>query len=340
MVPGIFPAVFFLCLSHQIIIEDTEIYDILDANTIAIDAVGDFYLVDRRSCQVKVYSRDGGLRRVIGGRGEGPGELAFVHAVRYRDGEIYVFDPMRANVQIFAGDGAWRRTLKIDRNIMMSFPYLTVVSTGWVYADPGKGSVHWVDHDFQNMKVLARVNRSDHPPNTIVPAKEMACFVYHPEKEALYLTAGGPFRIDIYDLQPARFREPIVKKVPRKPLNKDFAQERYEYLLSVRDPRGRKNLKPHYPDLLPAIAMIQLDPDGLLVVWPGSYLQYKKTPPMVFDTGGNPQISRWPLRHLMRIMVVEGDDVYVSAYKDGEFCVARVAVDQVASFFEQNPVQN
>ena len=67
---------------------------------------GRLLLAEPQEGQVNVYGTDGRLQRVLGRRGEGPGELTLpIAARRTLDGGIVVADPMLARLTFFPPDG-------------------------------------------------------------------------------------------------------------------------------------------------------------------------------------------------------------------------------------------
>ena len=67
---------------------------------------GTFLLAEPLEGQVNLYGADGRLRRVVGGRGEGPGEFRFpLSAHPTLDGDIVVADLMLARLTFFPGSG-------------------------------------------------------------------------------------------------------------------------------------------------------------------------------------------------------------------------------------------
>ena len=67
---------------------------------------GTFLLAEPLEGQVNLYGADGRLRRVVGGRGEGPGEFRFpLSAHPTPDGDIVVADLMLARLTFFPGPG-------------------------------------------------------------------------------------------------------------------------------------------------------------------------------------------------------------------------------------------
>jgi DNA-binding beta-propeller fold protein YncE len=85
---------------------------LLDRPTgLALDPVlGNFYIVDTGSHQVKVFARDGTLLKRIGHRGSGPGEFNYPTMIwRDQQGQVFVSDSMNFRIQIFDPEGQFLR---------------------------------------------------------------------------------------------------------------------------------------------------------------------------------------------------------------------------------------
>jgi DNA-binding beta-propeller fold protein YncE len=68
---------------------------------------GLIFVADTMAHDVKVFSDDGVLQRVIGRRGEAPGEFNFPTHLALAQGELFVTDTLNSRVQVFdAGSGA------------------------------------------------------------------------------------------------------------------------------------------------------------------------------------------------------------------------------------------
>ena len=78
---------------------------------VALDPVlGNFYIVDTGSHEVKVFARDGTLLTKFGQRGTGPGELNYPTIIwRNQQGEFIVSDSMNFRIQIFDASGQFLR---------------------------------------------------------------------------------------------------------------------------------------------------------------------------------------------------------------------------------------
>lgn len=72
---------------------------------------GELYVTDTASHDIKVLDLAGGLKRVLGRRGEGDGEFNYPTHLAFADGELYVTDTMNSRIQVIDGaSGKMRRS--------------------------------------------------------------------------------------------------------------------------------------------------------------------------------------------------------------------------------------
>lgn len=81
----------------------------------AFDAAGNLFVLDSEAGHVVVIDPRGGLVRITGRRGEGPGEFKLVlELVVWRDGRFAVSDMGHAAYQVFTPDGEFERFVKMS----------------------------------------------------------------------------------------------------------------------------------------------------------------------------------------------------------------------------------
>jgi sugar lactone lactonase YvrE len=80
------------------------------------DAQGNIYISDGYvNSRVAKYDKNGDWVKSWGQRGKGPGEFNLVHSIASdAQGNIYVGDRNNRRIQVFDGDGAFKREIKID----------------------------------------------------------------------------------------------------------------------------------------------------------------------------------------------------------------------------------
>jgi DNA-binding beta-propeller fold protein YncE len=119
-------------------------------NDIAIDSTtGQIYVADSAAHEVKVYTRDGALKSVIGGYGAAAGRFDFPAAVHVsRFGEVFVADQNHGRVQVFNLDGQFLRCFGGDGSAFrfVRIQGLAGDSSGRLYvADSFQGEVQIFD---------------------------------------------------------------------------------------------------------------------------------------------------------------------------------------------------
>jgi hypothetical protein len=80
------------------------------------DAQGNIYISDGYvNSRVAKYDKNGDWVKSWGQRGKGPGEFNLVHSIASdAQGNIYVGDRNNRRIQVFDGDGTFKREIKID----------------------------------------------------------------------------------------------------------------------------------------------------------------------------------------------------------------------------------
>jgi DNA-binding beta-propeller fold protein YncE len=110
---------------------------------------GQIYVADSAADAVKVYTRDGVLKSIFGGRGQAAGQFDFPAAVHVSAlGDVFVADQNNGRVQVFDVDGRFRRCFGGDGSTLrfVRAQGLAGDSLGRVYvADSFQGEVQVFD---------------------------------------------------------------------------------------------------------------------------------------------------------------------------------------------------
>jgi len=86
---------------------------------VCFDKNDNIYIPDYKTSNIKVFDKDGNFIRVIGRRGQGPGEFIELSGICLDDsGNIFTVDPTLKRVSVFDKDGNYIRMFKIDKNHM------------------------------------------------------------------------------------------------------------------------------------------------------------------------------------------------------------------------------
>lgn len=91
--------------------EDWETFS--NVPSVAFDAAGSLYVLDRDNGRVMVYDRTGRFVRQVGRKGQGPGELGLpMQMTVMPDGRVVVFDLVNNALVVFGADGAYQTQVR------------------------------------------------------------------------------------------------------------------------------------------------------------------------------------------------------------------------------------
>ncbi|TVP55872.1 MAG: 6-bladed beta-propeller, partial [Gemmatimonadales bacterium] len=91
---------------------------------IDVDSEGRIYVADRQAAEVRVFDRDGRFLRVIGSRGDGPGEYQQPDHLRITSNdEIVVRDQQGGRFVVFSTSGEYLRSWRLSGNFFTSQPF-------------------------------------------------------------------------------------------------------------------------------------------------------------------------------------------------------------------------
>jgi len=98
---------------------------------IAVDGQGRIFIADNQRVLIYVFEPGGRLIAELGREGRGPGEFGYINSLQIRNDRLYVFDPSRFMVHLFALDsmtGEKSVILAENRNqfqkLSQAFPYI------------------------------------------------------------------------------------------------------------------------------------------------------------------------------------------------------------------------
>lgn len=81
---------------------------------IALDAVGNMYIVDSGNHRIQKFAPDGTYLATLGRQGEGPGEFTYPQTVDITEtGDVFVPDPQGNRIQVLTPEGRDRTTIKV-----------------------------------------------------------------------------------------------------------------------------------------------------------------------------------------------------------------------------------
>ena len=291
--------------------------------------------------RLKVFSESGDLVRVVGQKGEGPGDLNFPTVVRYLDGKIYVRE--LNYISVFDDEGHHLGKVKLGDAFV-----LRKIRNGWIrfVSDRTQSRLKWHSEDMAKTKELLSLDISGSPvfkngQRMLNPIRDVAIPIIDSSNGLAYVSQPGAFVVFVIDLNKLEVIRTIENhehsKIPAdmKQLQKDF--EQIASAIKKRAPQIK--LVPDIPDYLPPIRHMATRPSGGLLVFTNTKAPDKHDV-YAFDKCGN-QTTTMVKRFsdTGRIIGTNSEWVFVTAYPDEEFAIAKVRQDQVQKFIKENPIQ-
>jgi hypothetical protein len=87
--------------------EGADVFAVVQS--VAFDKTGNLYVLDRDNARIVVFGPDGKLKRTVGKKGEGPGELQLPFGMAVlEDGRLAVQDMGSGAISLFGADGAYQ----------------------------------------------------------------------------------------------------------------------------------------------------------------------------------------------------------------------------------------
>lgn len=131
--------------------------------TAATDRLGHLYLSQPLDHNIKVFDDQGRLIRVIGRRGQGPGEFERVQHIGFRGDTLFVTDPQLDRVTFIVGDEVWTEPWRSPALGPYLLPEVPVgfFSDGSAFAAPTYHSVAVARGELREMPLLRLFENGD-----------------------------------------------------------------------------------------------------------------------------------------------------------------------------------
>lgn len=83
--------------------------------SLVIDDAGNIYILDKKAANIKIFNKDGNFLKIIGRRGEGPGEfVAPENGALSPNNELYIYDWRRSIIQVIDTDGKYIKQMPVQ----------------------------------------------------------------------------------------------------------------------------------------------------------------------------------------------------------------------------------
>jgi hypothetical protein len=182
----------------------------LSAPVALASALGSLYVVDSQECEVRLFSREGGFLRVLGRRGQGPGEFNSPADIDFLEDKIYVSDRFNSRIQILDKNGSYLRSFRVpfhpdqicvlapERIVVSQLPLGLNEKEKLIHCFNPKGEVLWAREDsyfsgdrvYDTFRNLAILNKGGHDDCYLI-RKCNERVISHYDKDGLSLPATG-----------------------------------------------------------------------------------------------------------------------------------------------------
>lgn len=341
-------------------IENTEIHQRMLASEIFIKENGEVYILNFDESRIQYYDDTGKLKKNIGRRGRGPGEFTFPLNVAYINRQFHVFDKLTGMISVFDDQGAYIEQFKLPSTEIE----LARAAGGWVFwikqgpfAENRTTHLKWTDDNFKTSKVIMEISdqgwssgTSSHSSSTGQRRIEWSPITVKPrilvsrKGETVYFAATPwKFEITVIDGNTGSVKNTITKDAKLIPFDVEWADERFtieteEHIL--RKGISISDIDKLYPEHFPIIRSLAFDPIGNLVVssWRGRPdSAYYLT---AFNTEGDEVPVTYSWSALARLAGVAKGYGYITIYDDEEAALAKVPIDQIEAFVDENPIED
>jgi hypothetical protein len=318
----LFLALFIVSTDPAWSISGTGIYNRINSRSVCLGENNSLFLADFIGRRILHFDQSSQLVNQIGRKGNGPGEFQVIDAVVYVDGRLYAMDSLRGRVQVFDSKGIYRDTLEAPRHALMLQNHAKVAGSGWVYINQDEGTLIRCDRDFQNPRVIARVEKR------YVLEQTADRSIYHPAADRIrmdtnvdgseifvYLPGTG-FTIFRYDGETGELLGKIEKDFEPLPFDREWGEKKFEafleraagkYYMQAREAR--------YPKYFPHIFGLEYDPEGFLRIQRGNLFLSPERSGLVLDMQGKEVRDAMPDPLFRRVLAHNKDWVYLANYE-------------------------
>ena len=333
---------------------DTEIFQPLSLEQIALAKSGDLFMLDGSGFQI-IHYKNGERLSPFGGKGSGPGEFNVPVALWLRGAELLVLDLGANSISKFDLDGTFIARLTMPTRTMDIVP----LANGYLYGDwrfsmnPGAPvTLNWSDLDLKNTEKLGEWERGAEanfamemsggvPKVPFNPARDEFHMAVSRDGKYFAISTPGKYNITIYA---ASDRSPQARVSEQRALalfNEAWGQEALAAMQERADQNPFKvEFAPEFPEYFPIVREVHVTADNRLgvIFWSSDP---KRKDHAVYDFQGKPSESAFPPATWDRVVAVIDGIAHVTVFDshDEEFKIAQVAVEKVAEFVAAHPIE-
>lgn len=335
---------------------DTELYQVMDPREVLIAPDGGAYVLNFDAGHIRHYDANGQLKRLIGGKGKGPGQFTFPTYFTQAGGRLLVFDMLSQTVSEFNLNGDFIRQLRpSSQNLRM-----VRSEGGWFYWDASFGKsgqptdFYWAEAEFANPRKLAVIadtgwqagtsmtNQNGRVSISYSPLSITPQVIVSLDGSRCYLADSFKFEIRVFDGTTGDLIMTLNRSDPAIPFDEEWADARFEEETDMTRRRNPGvNVKKLYPEFFPAIRSMQFGPAGNLVVdrWRGRpddhhyYVAYNAAGQEVPVTYSAEVLRRFVGSH-------DGHGILITYQSEGDAGLAKVPLSEMETFVQSHPIDD
>lgn len=343
---------------------DTGLFDLQSLSfQVAFDREYGFFLLDREEHRILHYSVEGARLRILGGQGQGPGELQYPLRLCFQQGKLYADSLGYINVY----DGAGHFLEKVREP---GVAHLRKVKGGWLALrglQYGESKLPlqlvWLSESRDRQKVLGswasefeRLGKTTddfrvRDVEKFNPAFDSTQLVVSQDGARAYLKPGGEPTIYIFSMLEHRLVKALTIEGPPLPFDREWARAGLEHINSESG-KGARAMKwvADFPSFFPVTRTFNLSKRNYLSVWKWGHPLPSLVNPipenfptliLFFTPDGEPAQPGLFEKYIDRIVGHDDQWIYLaSRTKVGEFTISRCIRAEVKNFLERNPWSN
>lgn len=174
-------------------------------SSIDVDSNGNIYVLDVKESHTKVFDSDGRFVRIIGKRGQGPGEFHLPHTVQVTaKNEVVVFDPLPQKLLFFSKDGKYKKSIPTTK----LFGYPLINSEGYIISlvrkegiENPKYELHRLDLQLSSLSFYFSYPKPDFTQQGINPFREYLKWTIANSNELIYGMPDSDYDLRILNSQ-------------------------------------------------------------------------------------------------------------------------------------------
>ena len=241
-----------------------------DVGIFAVDSRGAIYVADTKDQKIKVFDSDGKFLRLIGKKGQGPGELSMPGGVQITlDNELIIEDALNRKLAFFTLEGEFIRTISLTDKMGFGGGYLDfegnyIVREISLADNKMFTEVKKYDADFKALFTLDKVSASiPLSGNKMNPFDLMIVYQFDKKGNIFYGRNQGDYEIKVFSPEGKHVRSIRKEYQPVKVTEKDI-EEMLARIPSMGGPNIRDFLE--FSKNFPPFQSFTLDEQGRLFV--------------------------------------------------------------------------